>query len=350
MAMGIVDLVSSVTSWNEFDGKFYIENSEITITCLGDVVAASAMPFDFRPLDFPIPATCISANNISNNTNGTTDNCTEAQGQFRFENFTTTIGFVDPMDEHHKLVIPDVSGSIVSTGSLDMIDKVGLLISPIVGQASPESKTRVVFGEQWTYMNVTDERRQLAITRELHGFEYCATDSITCTLCTNPMRPCSQSTCKFPLGDSSWSCGGHAFASGKARVDAFVIRSGEDTDCRGGRFWFAVNSPLEDNHPPKGSYIQIEENGGVIFQVQEVYNVTREMCVQENIMAGGCVNNSLKINQGSKVYYSSVALKLCLVSDDTSPELSSSTLSGGRAVIQTIFGFNLSAAKVKSDT
>jgi hypothetical protein len=338
MAMGIYDLVSSVPSWTEFDGSNYGPARNFTVSCVGDVSAASAQPFDFRTYDFPVECTAgaqaLNQSYLDNSSNWTVPSsamptgpgillgCTLSQG-YRMENFTTTVGFVDDRREDFNLTVPDSSGSFLTTGSLNDIDRIGVLTSPIVGQADATSLTRIVFGDNWTYSNVTISLNQLSIVRELHGFVYCAATD------------CNSLTCDFPLLSTSWKCGSSNLAATSARPDAFVIDAGGQDRCI---IWYVVNGSLDDNRPPLGSLVKLDEMDGSIFTVTEIKTLANSTCAKGS--KATCANGFLKMNNGGTSYYASHSLQLCLIPDLV--EASIKSLIGGQATIQSLLTHNLS--------
>ena len=343
MAIGIYDLVSGVPSWTEYDGSGYVAAPNVSLSCMGDIAAASALPYDFRPLDFPSPCTSQISNqsDLGNQSNLTSPpvlnsppysktygpgvllGCELSQG-YRLENFTTTVGFVDDRNENFNLTIPDASGTILSTGSLNDIDRIGVLISPIVGQADASSKTRITFGDTWTFSNVTESQNQLSITRELHGFGYCTSS-------------CSLPSCTFPFADTSVTCGSTRLSANRAKIDAFVVN---DDTAAGCIYWFATNTSLDDNRPPVGSMISLDGYGGSIFKVENMMNMSKASCLSH--FKATCSNGLLKLNDGPTPYFSPTALYLCQMNEMIKVTSNGFKTSIGSATIQTVLIYNLS--------
>jgi len=123
----------------------------------------------------------------------------------RIRNFTTTVGFVDGT-EHSHMSLPDSDGTLLSTGNLEDISRLGTLKAPITAQSGEGSLTQVRIGLGWQTVNVTEASRSFRADVEMGGFRYCYVPRSVCyDLCNDPKigweegRSCRDYGCLFPL-------------------------------------------------------------------------------------------------------------------------------------------------------
>ena len=90
---------------------------------------------------------------------------------------TTTIDFEDAT-EYLKLVVPDTSGHLISTGNLQKITALGTQISPILGNTLNDSytekaTTRIKTGVGWQVVNITEGNNNIDLRMSTRNISYC---------------------------------------------------------------------------------------------------------------------------------------------------------------------------------
>ena len=156
---------------------------------------------------------------------------------------TTVVDFKDPT-EHRKLTIPDVSGNVVTTGTLDEITSVGVLVSPIIGRNSDSHSTRIKFGTGWQTVNITSGVNDgIDLTWSAGGFSYCTAPKAACQLpstigpfvrlnniegCPLPLAPESLQGCMYRPQVNTTTNGRVHWGHG---VEAILLPHKDNTQC-----------------------------------------------------------------------------------------------------------------------
>ena len=97
---------------------------------------------------------------------------------------TTTIDFEDAT-EYSKLVVPDTSGHLISTGNLQKITALGTQISPILGNTLNDSytekaTTRIKTGVGWQVVNITEGNNNVDLRMSTRNISYCPMPRSAC--------------------------------------------------------------------------------------------------------------------------------------------------------------------------
>jgi hypothetical protein len=170
----------------------------------------------------------------------------------RIANYTTTVGFIDPI-EHAFMSLPDADGNLIATGNLQDIDELGTLISPITAQSSDGRLTKMRTGVGWETINVTEQASEIKASLELGGFSYCFVPRSVCwELCNDKSiswdsaegQSCRTYSCRFPLprkaffnvhGGPNCSIGQHhanyTKAAAAPKMDAILIEGPLPSKC-----------------------------------------------------------------------------------------------------------------------
>lgn len=149
----------------------------------------------------------------------------------------TSLQFSDPT-AHRKLSIPDRSGKLLTSGSLDDIIGVGVLVSPIIGLNSALQATRIKFGTGWQTVRIRSGLNdKMDLSWSSGGFKYCTASKLACQLppyvgqfvnlnnidgCPLPLTIDSLRGCMFPSEKN---------VTGTSGVDAIIVPHQYDTSC-----------------------------------------------------------------------------------------------------------------------
>jgi hypothetical protein len=215
-----------------------------------------------------------------------------------YRNATTGVTFADPQ-AHRKLSIPDASGSLVSTGNLQDITAMGVLVSPILAANSPSHVTRIKFGVGWQTVTVkSGVNDAFNMERVSGGFTYCTIPKLSCLLphmisTTADAMP----GCPMPLPNTTvfrgcFHEGDRRIGNGQYALDALIIPHADGDRCSSiyptdlyyntsTREWEkqkfnSDNYRLYNIDPAIGSRVILDDWSGKYWKVKSVNKICRE--------------------------------------------------------------------------
>jgi len=154
---------------------------------------------------------------------------------------TTAVVFDDGTD-FRKLTLPDVDGILISKGNLEMVTKVGIQNSPILGRSREfedefSPATRIKFGVGWQSVKVESTNNLLSVAISARQLAYCAVRKSTCEYRHPPptviqedanLRQC------YPLSPENIDCpwpGGTPVLGQEYGVDGLILSEKDQTSC-----------------------------------------------------------------------------------------------------------------------